>query len=158
MLLSICRNLGVQARSKVGLAAAVNTIPKRCHSTDVDDNLSFFQCVEKFFDRAASILEPTLVAEMKGLGFRTLSQEAREMRVQGLLSIIKPCNRVLSVTFPVQRDSGHFEIIRGYRAQHSDHLTPCKGGKISLYCCHKVTRKRFSLEQVVCGVCPRETP
>ena len=92
---------------------------------EVDDSLSFFQTVEKFYDRAVELLEPNLVQTVKG----RMTTEDKEKRVRGILNIIKPCNRVLSVTFPIQRDNGVFEIIEGWRAQHSDHYTPCKGGK-----------------------------
>lgn len=95
---------------------------------EYDDSLSFFQCVEKFFDRAATILEPTLINDLKTM--RNMPQHEKEARVRGILRMIKPCNRVLSITFPVRRDNGEFEIIRGWRAQHSDHMTPCKGGNV----------------------------
>ena len=134
MLRNLSRSLLGQKIPTVRVITAISgPLSKRCESTsaveeEYDDSLSFFECVEKFFDRAAKVLEPTLIKEMKGL--RTLTQDDKEKRVKGLLSIIKPCNRVLSVTFPVQKDNGEFEIIRGWRAQHSDHLTPCKGGNI----------------------------
>ena len=47
---------------------------------------------------------------------------------QGLLSVIKACNSMLRVNFPLRRDDGSTEVIRGYRAQHSHHRLPCKGG------------------------------
>lgn len=46
----------------------------------------------------------------------------------GTLDVMKPCADVLSVVFPIKRDNGEFELIQGYRAQHSHHRTPCKGG------------------------------
>lgn len=46
----------------------------------------------------------------------------------GLLEVIKACNSVLRVNFPLRRDDGRTEVIRGYRAQHSHHRLPCKGG------------------------------
>ncbi len=134
MLRSLCRQFvaqpGLRARIlSAGNGSQISARNQSSQPADYDDNLSFFQCVEKFFDRAADIVEPTLVEEMKGA--RGMSREDREKRVRGILSIIKPCTRVLSVTFPVKRDSGEFEMIEGWRAQHSDHYTPCKGGK---YC------------------------
>ena len=63
-----------------------------------------------------------------------LSQEQKKRKVHGILKLIEPCAHVLEVTFPLQRDDGSFEMITGYRAQHSHHRTPCKGGKICLHC------------------------
>uniref|UniRef100_G1SVB6 Glutamate dehydrogenase n=1 Tax=Oryctolagus cuniculus TaxID=9986 RepID=G1SVB6_RABIT len=40
----------------------------------------------------------------------------------------RPCNHVLSLSFVIRRDDGSWEVIEGYRAQHSQHRTPCKGG------------------------------
>jgi glutamate dehydrogenase (NAD(P)+) len=42
--------------------------------------------------------------------------------------VIKACNSLLRVNFPLHRDDGSTEVIRGYRAQHSHHRLPCKGG------------------------------
>ena len=53
------------------------------------------------------------------------------MFLSGTLDIMKPCADVLSVIFPIKRDNGEYEIIKGYRAQHSHHRTPCKGGLFS---------------------------
>ena len=36
----------------------------------------------------------------------------------GLLTVIKACNSLLRVNFPLRRDDGSVEVIRGYRAQH----------------------------------------
>ena len=46
----------------------------------------------------------------------------------GLLEVIKACNSLLRVNFPLHRDDGSTEVVRGYRAQHSHHRLPCKGG------------------------------
>ncbi|EPY75521.1 hypothetical protein CB1_001637003 [Camelus ferus] len=63
--------------------------------------------VEGFFSRGASIVEDLKTQE---------SEEEKRDRVRGILRIIKPCNQVLSLSFPVQRDDGSWEVIEGYAA------------------------------------------
>ncbi|KAF1375362.1 hypothetical protein PFLUV_G00219040 [Perca fluviatilis] len=107
-------------------ASASLSLRYRGYSQAVDrhDDPNFFTMVEGFFDRGAAIVEDKLV---DGLKTRE-SPEQKKKRVRGILRIIKPCNHVLSVSFPIKKDTGEWEVIEGYRAQHSQHRTPCKGG------------------------------
>jgi glutamate dehydrogenase (NAD(P)+) len=45
-----------------------------------------------------------------------------------VLSQIRACNAVYRVRFPVRRDDGEIVVIEGYRAEHSHHRLPTKGG------------------------------
>uniref|UniRef100_A0A8C1VDS9 Glutamate dehydrogenase n=1 Tax=Cyprinus carpio TaxID=7962 RepID=A0A8C1VDS9_CYPCA len=92
-------------------------------AADKEDDPNFFRMVEGFFDRGAAIVENKLVEDLK----TRETPEQKRHRVRGILKIIKPCNHVLSVSFPIKRDNGEWEVIEGYRAQHSQHRTPCKG-------------------------------
>ncbi len=67
---------------------------------------SFFQSVEKSFDKAAKFTQFD----------------------PGILEQIKACNSVYQMRFPVKRDDGSIEVIEAYRVQHSQHKSPCKGG------------------------------
>ncbi len=71
-----------------------------------NSNYSFFQSVERSFDKAAKYTKVD----------------------HGLLEQIKACNSVLQMRFPVKRDDGTIEVIEAYRVQHSHHKSPCKGG------------------------------
>ncbi len=46
----------------------------------------------------------------------------------GLLKQIKMCNSVYHIQFPLQRDDGNIEVIQAFRAEHSHHKQPTKGG------------------------------
>ncbi|KAF6108928.1 glutamate dehydrogenase 1 [Phyllostomus discolor] len=122
-LLGRARGQPVAAAPQPGLA-----LPSRRHyseaAADHEDDPNFFKMVEGFFDRGASIVEDKLVEDLK----TRESEEQKRNRVRGILQIIKPCNHVLSLSFPIRRDNGSWEVIEGYRAQHSQHRTPCKGG------------------------------
>ena len=67
---------------------------------------SFFQSVERSFDKAAKFTTWDL----------------------GILEQIKACNSVYQMRFPVKRDDGSIQVIEAYRVQHSHHKAPCKGG------------------------------
>ncbi|MBI3634635.1 MAG: Glu/Leu/Phe/Val dehydrogenase, partial [Candidatus Rokubacteria bacterium] len=66
---------------------------------------SFFETVNVYFEKAAAATDYP----------------------RGLLDQIKACNAVLAVQFPVRTSRG-YEVIRGWRAQHSHHRLPVKGG------------------------------
>ena len=70
------------------------------------EHIPFFAQVSKYFDKAAAHLD--LPA--------------------GLLAQIKACNSVYRMQFPLKRDDGTIEVINGWRAQHSVHRLPSKGG------------------------------
>ena len=66
----------------------------------------FYQQVHRAFDRAASLTDydPKMLAQ------------------------IRECNSIYHVAFPVRRDDGSIEVIHGWRAEHSHHKLPTKGG------------------------------
>ena len=67
---------------------------------------NFFAQVNALFDKAASKLD----------------------HPKGLMKQIKIVNSVYHITFPLKRDDGTIEVIHAYRAEHSQHKTPTKGG------------------------------
>ncbi|KAG7280312.1 hypothetical protein CRUP_026853 [Coryphaenoides rupestris] len=70
-----------------------------------DDDPNFFRMVEGFFDRGAAIVEDQLVEELRNRE----TPEQKRHRVRGILRVIKPCNHVLSVCFPIKRDNGDWQ-------------------------------------------------
>jgi glutamate dehydrogenase (NAD(P)+) len=46
----------------------------------------------------------------------------------GLLEQIKTCNSLYRFHFPVRRDGGGYDVIEAWRAEHSHHKMPVKGG------------------------------
>jgi glutamate dehydrogenase (NAD(P)+) len=67
---------------------------------------SFFDQVNYYFDRAAALTR----------------------HPSGLLKQIRACNSVYHMSFPVKRDDGVIEVIQAWRAEHSQHKLPTKGG------------------------------
>jgi len=75
-------------------------------TTNDDSTLDFFGQVGRMFDAAA---EHTDYA-------------------RGVLSQIRACDNIVRFEFPIKRDDGTIEVIRGYRGEHSHHKKPTKGG------------------------------
>jgi len=74
--------------------------------TTNQEDLNFNRIVSNQFDRAAKYLKV----------------EAP------LLSQIKACNNVYYFQFPVRFSDNHYELFEGWRAEHSQHNKPVKGG------------------------------
>ncbi len=68
--------------------------------------LSFFGQVNTNFDKAAALTD----------------------HPPGLLEQIKSINSVIHFTFPLKRDDGSLQVIHAWRAEHSHHKLPTKGG------------------------------
>lgn len=68
--------------------------------------ISFSAQVDENFDRAAAMTthDPSLLGQ------------------------IKRCNSVFSMSFPLLRDDGSIEVVHAWRAEHSQHKLPTKGG------------------------------
>ena len=117
----------INKSASVGTMSTLNQI-NRHNSTSADANhgedVSFYKMVEVNYDRASAIVEDKMVEESKSRD----PIELRRKKLRGILKVIKPCNHVLNFTFPIRRDTGDYEIIEAWRAQHSQHRTPCKGG------------------------------
>ncbi len=69
-------------------------------------NIPFFKQVDQYVNRAAPFAELP----------------------DGLLAQIKATNAVYHVSFPVEMDDGSIRVVEGWRAAHSVHKLPVKGG------------------------------
>ncbi|XP_058467710.1 glutamate dehydrogenase, mitochondrial isoform X1 [Malaya genurostris] len=105
-------------------SSSQHQIPDRLKDVATAANPRFFDMVEYFFHRACQIGEEKMVDSIKGRA----SLEEKQKKVKGILMLMQPCDHIIEIAFPLRRDSGDYELITGYRAQHCTHRTPTKGG------------------------------
>jgi glutamate dehydrogenase (NAD(P)+) len=68
----------------------------------------------------------TRFLEQVNLAFDRAAQFTRHDAT--LLANIKACKNVFYTSFPLKRDDGRIEVVHAWRAEHSHHKLPCKGG------------------------------
>lgn len=109
------------ARPSISIPKATSVIPKsngisrrstisvrRSSTSSQDIETNFLAQVKQYFDKAASLTNYP----------------------PGLLKQIETCNTMIEVSFPVKLnpDSHDYTIFHGWRAEHSHHRLPTKGG------------------------------
>jgi len=125
-------------------------IPDRLQHVQHAQDPGFFESVEYFFHKACVKAEDSLIDEqMKSI--RT-SRDEKLKKAHGILRIIEPCAHVIEINFPLLRDNGEYEMIQGFRAQHSHHRSPCKGGiRYSLDVCADEVKALSALMTYKCA-------
>ena len=126
LLAKLGRPAAAAARQVHSSAPALGSLamPDRLQHIPTAEDPGFFEMVEYFFHKACILSEDKLIDE--DLKTMRASREEKVKKAHGILKIIEPCAHVLEVNFPLQRDDGSYEMINGYRAQHSHHRSPCK--------------------------------
>jgi len=126
------------------------SMPERLENIPQAADPGFFEMVEYFFHKATILAEDNLIdEEMKTV---RATRDEKVKKAHGILKIIEPCAHVLEVNFPLQRDDGSYEMINGYRAQHSHHRSPCKGGiRYSLDVCADEVKALSALMTYKCA-------
>lgn len=108
-------------------------ITRSAYSTQASDrdDPNFFEMVADYFENGKRLVESKLVETLRnendGKARRPAVGDIHHY-VNGILQMMRPCDHVLQVSFPLRKDNGDYEVITGYRAQHSLHKVPTKGG------------------------------
>lgn len=70
-------------------------------------------------------MSDSMLDDVRGI----FEEAARHTKIEDdLLNQIWHCNSVFRTAFPIERDDGSIVVIHGWRAEHSNHREPTKGG------------------------------
>lgn len=106
-------------------------IPERYQNSFYLANSALFDSVNWFLHRAYEVFFPALKERFTQVEFnKSLSDDEIVEKIQTIAQVLDQCNSVIDVRFPIRRDNGKYEVIRGFRAHHglSSGCTGCLGG------------------------------
>ncbi|TNN11634.1 Glutamate dehydrogenase 1 isoform 5 [Schistosoma japonicum] len=126
----------------------VTKFANRWYSNEQED-VRFHLMVEGYYDKASVLVEQKLMSELQS---KAPDNEKAKI-VKGTLNIIRPPTHIFEVNFPHKADDGTFKIIQGFRAQHSVHRRPTKGGiRYSMDVCRDEVMALAALMTYKCAV------
>ncbi|CAH1128682.1 unnamed protein product [Ceutorhynchus assimilis] len=106
-------------------------IPERYRNAFYLANASFFDSTNWFLHSAYEVVFPFLKNSyrhnVKPLG---ISDSKIHAKLENVIESIDQCNSIIDVRFPLRRENGNLEVIRGFRAHYGESIqnTPCLGG------------------------------
>ncbi|KAH1012784.1 hypothetical protein HUJ05_011880 [Dendroctonus ponderosae] len=106
-------------------------IPERYRNAFFLANAAFFDSTNWFLHRAYEAVFPILKNSYRE-HFQSLHVNDSNIheKLENIVESIDQCNSILDVRFPVKRENGKLEVIRGFRAHYCEAIgnTPCLGG------------------------------
>ncbi|XP_002135011.2 glutamate dehydrogenase, mitochondrial-like [Drosophila pseudoobscura] len=103
----------------------LHKVPEHLQKVETEKDPEFSSMVMYYYHKAAQLLEKELIRQMDVYSYMTAEQKSQ--RVEGILLRIGSVNTALEVNFSIKRED-RYEVITGYRAHHSLHRLPLKGG------------------------------
>ncbi|THD26039.1 Glutamate dehydrogenase [Fasciola hepatica] len=122
VLRSVCSKANFLLCGKMS-APVLNSSSFYSTETSADD-IPFHVMVSGFYSKASALVESKLIKEYRP----RVPEHEKAKIVKGTLGILNPCMHIFEVNLPFRRDDGTFEMVQGFRAQHSVHRRPTKGG------------------------------
>ena len=104
------------------------------------DNPKFYSMVLQFTEESSKVLEKRLIKDSvvqlgrsenvrrEQMEANKRSEDQRKKTIKGIFDFMLPCKSILETNFRVKMDDGSTKVFSGYRAQHSHHRLPTKGG------------------------------
>ncbi|XP_055849988.1 glutamate dehydrogenase, mitochondrial [Episyrphus balteatus] len=110
----------------LNLCRFAHVIPEHLKGIAESKNPEFSAMIQYYFHNAAQIMEKDMI-EYLGK-YPQMKPEEKENRVAVILNMIGNTSCCLEINFPITKNDGKYEIITGYRAHHTYHRLPLKGG------------------------------
>nr|CAI5851353.1 unnamed protein product [Callosobruchus analis] len=106
-------------------------IPERYKNSFYLANAALFDSTNWFLHRAFEVIFPSLKKTLKyEKTCESLTDDQIHDRLENLVQVLDQCNSIIDVRYPIKRDNGKYEIIRGFRAHYglASGYKSCLGG------------------------------
>lgn len=107
-------------------------IPDRYRNSFYLANAAFFESTNWFLHKAYEVIFPTLKENLKCIKNYAINDNEVAEKVENVVKILDQCNNILDIRFPIKRDNGKYEIIRGFSAHYglASGYNAAMGGKL----------------------------
>ncbi|KAH0807279.1 hypothetical protein GEV33_015506 [Tenebrio molitor] len=124
-----CKNTKILNSFAQTTSYSTYEIPERYRNSFYLANAALFDQANWFLHRAYEICFPRLVSRLKDRQKMLTDSEANK-KVMTAVHLLDQCNSIIDVRFPIDRENGKKEIVRGFRAQHGlfSGFDTCLGG------------------------------
>nr|CAH7745130.1 unnamed protein product [Callosobruchus chinensis] len=119
------------AIAKTPAAKLPYEIPERYKNSFYLANAALFDSTNWFLHRAFEVIFPSLKKKLKEEKiYESLNDGQIQDRIENIVHVLDQCNSIIDVRFPIKRDNGKYEVIRGFRAHYglASGYKSCLGG------------------------------
>ncbi|GJQ86633.1 Gdh [Trypoxylus dichotomus] len=104
-------------------------LPPEYEDMQENDNRTFWDMVQYNFHKARVVVEQKLIENLNHRRNQIpLPENKRRVKVRNIMAYLENCDSLLEMHFPVKRDNGTYQLIKGYRTMHKCHKMPVIGG------------------------------
>lgn len=103
-------------------------IPKELDDMEEQEDPKFFAMVQYYFHKACILAEDKLIEDSINKKGERPDLERSKNRVKAVMNLLQSCAAIVEINFPIKKDNGVYEVIKGFRAHHTTHRLPVKGG------------------------------
>lgn len=103
-------------------------IPKELEDMEEQEDPKFFAMVQYYFHKACALAEEKLIEDSAKKKGEKPDRERAKNSVKAVMNMLQSCTAIIEVNFPIKKDNGEYEVIQAFRAHHTIHRLPVKGG------------------------------
>lgn len=103
-------------------------IPEALQNMEEEQDPNFFAMVQYYFHKAVILAEEKIIEDAINKKGEKPDPQMVKNKVRAVMKLLESCSSLIEFNFPIKKDSGEYDVITAYRAHHTIHRLPVKGG------------------------------